>query len=445
MATSNILRIVSKDNSNQQVFLELDSSTLPSLKPSSVRVQPQLIGLSSTCIAYCGLGDQVGWWNSFAVPEQAPSDYQDGRWGVAPTWGYAIVLQSTIPSLEEGAWLWGHMPTAACPFDLELRQSGAVHEHWQETSQRRSGLQPLYNRYIVVDSDSVEPTSNLARFAASLKSTFESAYLLNNFVFAPGGEQSVHPAPETGNNWGVADSDLTSSLVICLGAGSRTSRAFVHELAVARPLGERPAVVIEVTEDDDGVLRGIAPSFTHQRFSYNELQSPKLTALLRNLKLDRAVIVDFGGRGTAISTIVEQLQKHLPDSKRVIIGVGVEQSAQTTNELRAKVGLGLQHGGIIFSTASLNEAAIRLIGETEYYQQMNEGFRNMVESELGRNKGSASEGKVVGISLDERFGIRGDNGLEGAWNDLFSRKAVGSRGLIVDLRTGRNGERASRM
>jgi hypothetical protein len=438
MVTSNILRIVSKDNSSEQVFLDLDPSTLPSLKPSSVRIQTQFIGLSATSIAYCALGDQIGWWNSFAVPEQAPSEYQDGRWGVAPVWGYAIVLQSTISSLKEGAWLWGHMPTAGCTFDLELKQSDAAHEHWQEISERRAKLQPLYNRYIVVDSDSVQSTSNVARFEASLKSTFESAYLLNKWVFAPRGKQSVHPAPETGNNWSAADGDLTSTLIICLGAGSRTSRAFVYQLAVTRPAGERPAGVIEVTEDNDGVLRGIAPSFNHERVSYDELQSPRLVFLLHKFKFNRAVVIDFGGRGNAISIVTEQLQKHFPDRERVIIGVGVEQNAQTTNELRAKVGLGLQQGGTTFSTSGLNEAAIKLVGETKYYQQMNEEFRDMVDSELARNNGSASEGKVLGIGLDEKYGLRGHKGLEGAWSDLYTGKAVGSRGLVVDLQTGKD-------
>ena len=445
MATSTILRIVSKDDSSEQVFLDVDSSTLPPLEPSSVRIQTQMIGLSATSIAYCGLGEQVGWWNSFAIPEQALSNIQDGLWGVAPAWGYAIVLQSTISSLKQGTWVWGYMPTATCPFDLEMKQSDAVHEHWQEISERRAELHPLYNLYIVVDSDSVESTSNLAGFAASLKSTFESAYLLNRWVFTPRGEQPVHPAPESGDSWSATDSDLTSTLVICLGAGSRTSRAFVHPLAVARPPGERPAGVIEVTEDFDGVLRGIAPSFTHQRVSYDQMQSQPLASLLRRLKFDRAVTVDFGGRGTALSIIIEQLQTHAPGKDRVIVEVGVEQSARKTNELGAKVGLALQHGAVIFNSASLHEAAAKLIGEPNYYQQMNEEFRNMIDSELARNKGSASEGKVIGIGLDQRYGVRGYKGLEGGWSDLYSGKAVGSRGIVVDLRTGKEGFMGSRM
>ena len=141
MATSNILRVVSKDKPSHQVFLDIDSSTLPPLRPSSVRIQTQLVGLSATSIAYCALGDQIGWWNEFPVPEQAPSDYKDGRWGAPPLWGYAVVVESTISSLKEGTWLWGHVPAAACPFDLELKQSDSAHEHWQETSEHRSNLE----------------------------------------------------------------------------------------------------------------------------------------------------------------------------------------------------------------------------------------------------------------------------------------------------------------
>jgi hypothetical protein len=443
MATSNILRIVSKDKPSQQVFLDIDPSTLPPLKPSSVRIHTQLIGLSAGSIAYCALGDDLGWWNSFPIPEQAPSDYKDGRWGVAPSWGYAVVVQSTISNLKEGTWLWGHMPTAACPFDLELKQSNTTPAHWQAIGERRTAN--LYNRFIAVNSNSVDLASNIAGFATSLKSTFESAYLLNRWVFALRGEQSVHPAPGTGSRWSAADSDLTSTLVICLAAGSRTGRAFLHQLAVGRPAEERPASIVEVTEDSDGALRGIEPSFSHHRLSYEQLQSFQLTSLIRTLSFKRVVVMEIGGRGNALSIVMEQLQGHSPDVERVIIGVGTEQNAQTTTELRAKVGLVLQQGAFFFSTASLNEAAIKVIGETAYYQQLNEAFKTMIESELARNKGSASEGKVLGISLDERYGVRGDNGLEGAWNDLFSGKAVGSRGLVVDLQAGKAGCVGSQM
>ena len=275
------------------------------------------------------------------------------------------------------------------------------------------------------------------QFSASLKATFETAYLINRWVFAPRGEHPIHPSPKAGSTWTAADSDLTSTLVICLAAGSRTGRALVHQLALARPKGEQPAGLIEITENTYDVLQGREPSFAHHRLSYEHLES-QLTSLLRTLSFKRVVVMEIGGRGNALSTVLEQLQTHAPDVERIIIGLGAEQNAQTSNEFLAKLGPPLQQGAFLFSTATLSEAAIEAIGETAYYQHMNETFKDMVKSELARSKGSDNEGNVLGISLDERYGVRGDNGLEGAWNDLLSSKVVGSKGLVVDLRTGKN-------
>lgn len=438
--SSYTLRLVSKAKSGQQHFFDINATTLQTLAPSLVRVQTQLFGLSATNIAYCALGndDDVGWWNCFPVPSHAPDEYKDGSYGIAPAWGYARLLESNISALKADRWLYGYLPTSQLPFDLEMKQSTSAPNHWYATNEHRSKIPPLYNRYFVVDPARIQAEDALAKWRVSLESTWQVGYLLNRFCFALPGDTLLHPSHghESNISWTYEDSNLSSTLVLCLGAGARISRSFVHQLATTRSREQQPVGIIEVTEDKDGAIRGLEVPFAHKVVSYSDLQSPELASSIKSLQYNRTLVIDFGGRDGSLTTLTNLLKEHLPSKHLQIIGIGAEPSATTTNSFKAKVGPVIQQGALIFGTEFINAGAIEAAGESEYYQQMMKEFRKVLESELARKKGSSSDGKVLGLGLDERVGMTGPGGLEGVWTKLFSGKGIGPAGVAVDLRDG---------
>src|SRR6201999_397543 len=81
---------------------------------------------------------------------------------------------------------------------------------------------------------------------AMLKPVWEAAYLYNRFNFASEPDSPrIHPG--IGHSWTASDADLKEALVICLGAGSKTSRSFEHQLATNRASGSGPVAVLEVS------------------------------------------------------------------------------------------------------------------------------------------------------------------------------------------------------
>lgn len=227
------LPIVHKDNYDQQHFFDVDQSTLPKLRDSSVRVQSRLLGLSAANLAYCALGRFRGDWGCFPLPHSLPEPYNDSeQYGIAPTWGYAEILESNIPGLTPGTFLWGYVPMSQYPVDLDLEQSEITAAHWSEIGKQRARLQPIYNRYTTVDLPFSSANETKSHFTSCLRITWESAYLLSRFCFAIAPDKPIHPSAADAASWTAKDSDLASTLVIALAAGSRTSHG--HEGGVSR-------------------------------------------------------------------------------------------------------------------------------------------------------------------------------------------------------------------
>lgn len=92
------LRLTAKPSYDQQALFPIPYSSLPPLPASHVRIQPILLGLMSTNLSYCAMGDILHWYAAYpvrkTVPEGAavPEEYRDeGRWGVPVGWGYVSV------------------------------------------------------------------------------------------------------------------------------------------------------------------------------------------------------------------------------------------------------------------------------------------------------------------------------------------------------------------
>jgi hypothetical protein len=96
--------------------------------------------LTSNNITYGVFGDQLGYWRLFPAP--------DG-WGHIPAWGYARVVASRLPALDEGRRVFGLVPMAS---HVTIRP--ALHPiGFADTSPHRAELAPVYNQYLSVEGE----------------------------------------------------------------------------------------------------------------------------------------------------------------------------------------------------------------------------------------------------------------------------------------------------
>ena len=77
----------------------LDTTGAPALQPGSVRMAVRRVSITTNNVTYALFGDRMGYWQFF------PSRH-DG-WGIVPVWGFAEVIDSTLPDVAVGTRCFG--------------------------------------------------------------------------------------------------------------------------------------------------------------------------------------------------------------------------------------------------------------------------------------------------------------------------------------------------
>jgi Protein of unknown function (DUF2855) len=96
--------------------------------------------LTANNITYGLFGDQLGYWRLFPAPE---------GWGHIPAWGYARVVVSRLPALDEGRRVFGLVPMGRY---VTVRP--APHSiGFADASPHRAELAPVYNQYLSVEGE----------------------------------------------------------------------------------------------------------------------------------------------------------------------------------------------------------------------------------------------------------------------------------------------------
>jgi len=425
------IRILDKRHYGRQYFVTPSVDSLGPLSDSSVRIQSSILGLSSNNLAYCAAGTVLHWWDSFPVPEFVEAPYNDrSQYGISPGWGYARVLESRVPALKEGSLLWGFFPISTFPVDLLLRQSDQIAEHFIEVSEHRSKVMPLYQRYIYVpdtlESVDVEPSPTVRTLAwKSALSPWKSAYTFNRFGFASlPGDPVLHPG--MGHPWTPEDADLKKTLVICLGAGTKTCRSFVHQLTTKRAPGSGPVAVLEVSSAPPE-LSPFASSQSKvpvRAITYADLQSGTTSDWLFAKPIDRFVIVDFAGRAGVCEPLANKLRANTGGIKVEVLIVGGESKVYTPEELVERQAVIARLGAVQYNASGIREEAQATIGEARFFEEQDAAFDDLLEEQLA-NGGDM----VLGVKLSVHKGLRGTDGIEGTWDRLCNGKVKGDEGL----------------
>lgn len=426
------VHIVSKENFAVQHLVEVSPSTLPPLSRSSIRMQINIVGLTAVNLSYAKNGSIYHWWAAYPVQSDFPAPFNSAdKYGIVPAWGFATVLESNIPDIRAEALIFGLWPLSSLPVDLQLKPA-SLSGHWWETSEHRQKMMPLYNRYMV---DSRKPTSLADEqdpqtidlgWEAATRVLWSCGHLLNCFVFP--GDSNIKPIHPFSNDlpWSRADADLSSTLLISLSASTKTGLSVADQFIHNRPTTVGPIGLLAVASKPDNTALCLDGSpFPTKAVTYSQAGGTDSKSWVQKLieaeNPSRSLIVDFGGRGDSLKRTHEMLTDlGLPVTT---LAVGSQPKVLTAEEL-ANSRAEFERLHKIQSNASLQRSsAMAQIGEEKYFTDMFE--------EWGKFR---KRGGFPGMRLMWSDGVKGQNGIEGAWKRLCDGTAgVGGENMVFRL------------
>lgn len=115
----------------------------PDLGDGNVLFEIERFGLSANNITYAVLGDAMGYWKFFPAEE---------GFGSVPIWGYAIVVESNAEAIEAGSRYFGYFPLST---HVVLTPTHVTDAGFVDGALHRAELPPVYQRYMLVDEESV--------------------------------------------------------------------------------------------------------------------------------------------------------------------------------------------------------------------------------------------------------------------------------------------------
>ncbi|RAO72953.1 uncharacterized protein BHQ10_008965 [Talaromyces amestolkiae] len=409
------VHVVSKQNHAKHASFRIAELT-KALLPSSVRVRAKIVSLTSNNLTYAALADVWNLWNLYPVPQTSPAPYNDqATWGIVPAWGYATVLESSIADLPSGTSLWGYWPASGHAVDLQLSRE-EPEGHWVETSPGRQFMLSLYNRYIVVDTQ----TEDLERlgWGSSVRPTWVCGYLLSEYVFTPdpATHPPLHPLPGPDTQWTVDDADLSKAVFISIGASTKTGRAAAFNLS-CRPAGTGPLALLQISSAPAALSEAadkLAGPFPTKAVSYSDIASTGEWLAIK--QPSKIVVANFGSRDGGFEQLLGMIQgtPALHAAKTVVLSV------HNTQDFIALSSLGAQLGFIQVNTSPIQDAALGIIEPKQYFGELEKRWNQW----LMHHESAAPDLRLVWGK-----GISGEQGLEGGWDLLCKSHAKPNEAL----------------
>lgn len=387
-------------------------------------------------------------WDTYPVPQVAPGEYSDNtKWGIVPAWGFAVVVESKIPSLQAGTLLFGFWPMASAPVDLELQES-APQGRWVEISKHREQVMSIYNAYQErghFELPAGLPQLDYMAWASLFGATWVTGYLLNRHTFTSDPEIQP-PIGPLGKKipWAKDNADLSQAVVVSLSASGKTARGFAWQVLTKRAQGSGPLAFLQVTQAPDTI--GDVAS-RHARiplgaFGYSQLDAAVDRAA--GFKPQKLVIVDFGGRDNALKRLMGCVNEkpELKEAQTVILQVGGEQKVhpsplpllKTKKLTLAKVysmeealGMGQdmqQFNKILCNTADILDGVLASGDKQAYLDDLRLNWEQWI---------SDKEANLPDFELVWGRGISGESGIRAGWDRIATGSVAPHEGLVYRL------------
>jgi len=414
MASVPTIHVIDKSDYIKQHIVALPGAfPLPSLAPSSVRIKSSIISLTVNNFTYARLGHlRGGWWDIHLLPPSTPSAFADRtKYGRISAWGYAEIIESTVPSLPVGTQLYGFMPIGTLPEDLEVKPF-QTRNQIQVTSAHRQHTWNIYNRYYVHTLAEEKTPEDSLGWDALMRPLFETGFALNRYVLAWDDAKRVDASGTKLPDWTAADADIHDGAVVVLSASGKTATSFAHQLRRNRPLEAQPKLVV-------GASSALSQEFTQNTGFYDKVilysDTESAKSAISAAGVSKAILVDFSAREGVVEAWHAALSPIVPV---VFLRVGGEATVKGHEEIIAAAGklakLGLRQANV----SAIRDAGMAM-GEQAYMDEVEvawEGFKK--------------EGAIPGVELRWRDGM--EEWAKG-WDGLAKGEIGPQTGLLFRL------------
>ena len=159
------------DRSNLRDSRIVPSGVFGNLAPGEVRLNVDRFALTANNVTYGAMGAAFHYWDFFPAPS---------GWGRIPVWGYADVTETKCAGVNVGDRVYGFLPMSNSWIAAPARVRGHA---WADGATHRSGLPPVYNHYIRVESDPLYKVEHEPQRMA-LGPLFSTSFVLADFLAA---------------------------------------------------------------------------------------------------------------------------------------------------------------------------------------------------------------------------------------------------------------------
>lgn len=418
-----IIQVLSRNNYEEQHIVSLPSAnSLPPLGSSSLRIKPTILTLSTNNLTYARVGHLLGWWDIHPLPPSIPAEFANSKkYGRISAWGYGVVLESTVSSIEAGTQVYGYLPIGTLPIDMQVEVKDNVTGRFDEVSKYRAHVLPIYNQfqfYLPFKAEQERIESRDSQALDSAWTLFGTSYGLNRFVFPWNPSELVYPSGNSNDGWNIEKATLDSkSVVILFSASGKTALALAHLLKYGRPAGKAPGVVVGVGSDASKTL-------TQETGLYDKIlnyvsDSGDLATELGLRADSKVVLCDFGARDGAADRWAAKLAQNF---NIVRLRIGGEVTPDSPEEATAKFMASTKaaSGAVpMLNASTVRSQAVNILGEQKYFD------------ELGKELSAFKEqGGVKGVRLVWGHGMED---LGKAWERLCEGKVGPDENLVFDL------------
>ncbi|KAI1121867.1 hypothetical protein F5Y10DRAFT_255367 [Nemania abortiva] len=414
------VQILDKKNYFQQALVSLPSALpYPPLSPSSLRLRTSVLSLTVNNFTYATLGNLLNWWDVHPLPPSTPEPYNDAsKYGRISAWGYAEVLESTVPSVPKGSHVWGYVPLGTLAQDLEVKPhpNPAITDQIFVTSAYRAHVMPIYNRYFVYSDragDIARKTPEIARDSI-LRVMHATAFLMERFAFSSDDTRVVAPGMGPDDAWSAKDADLTDATVVIFAPGSKAASIFASLLRKRTAEAGRPRRII-------GAPSASSKAFVEGTGVYDSVvltSADPVAAVGKDLG-KRLIIFDFGGRAGIASQWAASLSTDHADTDFILVTVGsgvVDPAAAP--QLFAAMGKQPPYKTARVNAGDMRRRAMQRVGEETYWSEEERSWEDF------RKDG------IKGLSASWGEGM--EDVIKG-WDRLARGEVLPSEGLVFKL------------
>jgi uncharacterized protein DUF2855 len=133
-------------------------------------LQIRRVAVTTNNITYAAFGDAMQYWNFFPTGEEG--------WGHMPVWGFADVVDSTVPGVENGERFYGYLPVAS---HVRMKPVRVSERGFYDGSEHRLALTSAYNQYTRVSADPAYSAAD-ENYLMLVRPLFITSFMLADFL-----------------------------------------------------------------------------------------------------------------------------------------------------------------------------------------------------------------------------------------------------------------------